>query len=124
MHKISERTQQGIKLPIRLNQQYNCIIHDHNSLSPNLSSQTPHITPKQFTILHTASHDDPVRTFTNISIYSIYNNVLTQFNFYYRIITHHIYLLYTSHHTLQIILTAGIFIVIHILFYHSTVNFN
>ena len=33
-------------------------------------------------------------------------------------------LLYTSLHTIQIILTSDIFIIIHILFYYSTLNFN
>jgi len=43
---------------------------------------------------------------------------------YYRIIIQHMYLLYTSLHTLQIILTSDIFIVIYILFYYSTLNFH
>jgi len=39
------------------------------------------------------------------------------------IIIRHMYLLYTSPHTLQIILTPDIFIANRILFYYSTVNF-
>ena len=40
------------------------------------------------------------------------------------IVIHHMYLLYTSLHTLQLIVTSDIFMAIHILFYYLMVNFN
>jgi hypothetical protein len=43
---------------------------------------------------------------------------------YYRIIIQHMFLLYALHHTPQIILTSDIFIIIYILFYYWTLNFD
>jgi hypothetical protein len=76
-----------------LTNMYNCIIHVHNSLSPNFPSQTLHFISELFTILATrfSLHD-----YNPPYVSATYLTSLT-----------------------AIILTSGVFIVIQISFYHS-----